>query len=170
MNNKIKRDRRNSARRLKLAKEDFLLRKKLHDARISNKLWQAFHTLKNIANFYGSNLSYGQANCSIEDIAEFIGVNPNEIETRGQAIISSHMKTLFELNFKDHSHESCYNDRLKYGYIPAYTNYLNTDVCVCCGSSKYCVHTFVHTRSLGRCYNEYKCIKCGEITQVDSSD
>jgi hypothetical protein len=28
----------------------------------------------------------------------------------------------------------------------------------------------VHTRNLGRCYNEYKCEHCGELNAVDSGD
>jgi len=33
-----------------------------------------------------------------------------------------------------------------------------------------CRHKWVHTRNLGRCYNEYRCDSCGAIDAVDSSD
>jgi hypothetical protein len=33
-----------------------------------------------------------------------------------------------------------------------------------------CVHDWVHTRNLGKCYNEYKCEKCGTYNTVDSGD
>ena len=31
-------------------------------------------------------------------------------------------------------------------------------------------HEWVHVRNLGRCYNQFKCIHCGKISNVDSSD
>lgn len=33
-----------------------------------------------------------------------------------------------------------------------------------------CLHEMVHHRNTGRCLNEYKCIKCGKIEEIDSSD
>lgn len=33
-----------------------------------------------------------------------------------------------------------------------------------------CEHNYEHTANLGRCYNEYKCTKCGHVNTVDSSD
>lgn len=31
-------------------------------------------------------------------------------------------------------------------------------------------HNWVHVANLGRCYNRYKCTKCGAIDDVDSGD
>lgn len=33
-----------------------------------------------------------------------------------------------------------------------------------------CEHEMKHSRNLGRCFNEYKCSKCGYTEQVDTSD
>lgn len=33
-----------------------------------------------------------------------------------------------------------------------------------------CEHSYEHTANLGRCYNEYKCTKCGNVNRIDSSD
>ena len=33
-----------------------------------------------------------------------------------------------------------------------------------------CEHQMVHTKNLGRCYNEYTCSKCGYVENIDSSD
>ena len=33
-----------------------------------------------------------------------------------------------------------------------------------------CDHIWQHTRTLGRCWNEYKCTKCGKLQEIDSSD
>lgn len=47
---------------------------------------------------------------------------------------------------------------------------------VCNGSGQIradrtCIHhQWVHVATLGRCYNEYRCALCGEISRVDSSD
>lgn len=31
-------------------------------------------------------------------------------------------------------------------------------------------HNWVFSKNLGKCYNQYKCSKCGKINNVDSSD
>jgi hypothetical protein len=31
-------------------------------------------------------------------------------------------------------------------------------------------HVWKHTRELGRCYNEYTCVKCGAVHHIDSGD
>ena len=31
-------------------------------------------------------------------------------------------------------------------------------------------HQWIFTRNLGRCYNEYRCARCGKLSEVDSSD
>jgi len=36
--------------------------------------------------------------------------------------------------------------------------------------SQTCVHDWEYSRNVGRCLNEYKCIHCGKLNQVDSSD
>ena len=47
---------------------------------------------------------------------------------------------------------------------------------VCCGwgwisPKRECVqHTWEFVKNLGRCYNRYKCTKCGAIDDVDSGD
>jgi hypothetical protein len=33
-----------------------------------------------------------------------------------------------------------------------------------------CIHNWVHTEVLGRCYNRYTCSKCGEKQSIDSGD
>lgn len=33
-----------------------------------------------------------------------------------------------------------------------------------------CVHEWGNRKNLGRCYNEYTCLKCGQKREVDSSD
>lgn len=33
-----------------------------------------------------------------------------------------------------------------------------------------CIHEMAHHQNLGRCFNEYICVKCGKKKQIDSGD
>lgn len=37
-------------------------------------------------------------------------------------------------------------------------------------SDETCMHEMRHTANLGRCYNQYTCIHCGKVENIDSSD
>ena len=60
-------------------------------------------------------------------------------------------------------------NRHKYVHFRAYCNQCYGRGWTTVENAK-CVHTMEFSRNLGRCYNEYKCSKCGKIENVDSSD
>lgn len=60
-------------------------------------------------------------------------------------------------------------NRHKYAHFRAYCTQCNGYGWTSASNAK-CIHEMGFSRNLGRCYNEYKCTKCGMIQTVDSSD
>lgn len=164
-----KRDGRNSSKRLQAAKNSALQAKALHDVKLRRNAGDIYHLIKNAQIFMGVDYKFRlNSNVSPTDIADFIGINIHEL-ANNTSYYSNAFNAFFDKHFADKVHASCMEHARKYHAFPAY-NHLKNGRCVCCGHSTSCDHTFAYVANLGRCYNSYKCTKCGLVNNVDSSD
>jgi len=112
-------------------------------------------------------------------IADFLGVK--ETELTNDSLVRKYFEILWNRRFEGKTHEKCKANALKDLRIPAWSTFAGTDNCPCCGLKLGCEHSKFRsipqaecrTRGIyhaGRCYSVSECLDCGIVSAVDSSD
>ena len=177
-NKPVKRDGRNSKKRLEAARLDAerSARKVLQNANNN-----AFLVLRLIqaSDVYTSGYPEIRFGHDPKPLVEaFLGVNT---PTLAKLDLKPFFKTLWDTRFDGSAHDSCKARALSECHVPAWYHLVGTSTCVCCGRKLGCEHKRMkslsqeecHNRKIyhaGRCYSVSECLDCGDIHAVDSSD
>lgn len=112
-------------------------------------------------------------------IADFLGVK--ETELTNDSLVRKYFEILWNHRFEGKTHAKCKARAFKDLRIPGWSHLTGTDTCPCCGLKLGCEHTKFRsipqaecrTRGIfhgGRCYHVSECLDCGILSAVDSSD
>ncbi len=179
----VKRDRRNSAKRLKAAIADAEKAKRKLLSRANDNAWTLAQLLEcsqdNYRKIHWYKVTGNWYDGPTDSICEFLNVSV--VELAKSELVSKYFNILWFRRFDGHTHETCKQRALLGLIVPIWSHLLGTDKCPCCGRSLNCEHK--NNRSIsqddcfvrgiyhgGRCYHVSECLDCGEINVIDSSD
>jgi len=183
----IRRDGRNSAKRLKSAIADALRAK--HQACI--RAFQNSSELVRLIEASGiardvdthsiqwHRLGANHFRDHVGFVADFLGVK--ETRLANDKLVRKYFNLLWYSRFEGKTHVACKARALADQRIPIWHHLVGTDRCPCCSLPLGCEHekfrtvtqSECKTRGIfhgGRCYHVSECTSCGVITGVDSSD